>query len=797
MTTRWSVLRLLLFTVTLAQTDATRAQLALSPAPSPSPTMQQSREPTHPGTAVTSPELEAALREAAQALDRWQAELDAWERELRASPPPGSLAELQVRRERLIQQERDLRTRIGEARQRYEAIVGRIVAALSNYVAPRENGGNDDPLPGEPFLSRQRSADCGREGVPAIELADAPGLFRRVLTAPGARLQSAPRSDGPGEALPLFSILYVSAEEGDWLCAGPALDDAGRGWVEARRTRPWKHMLVMRLVEKGSRQRVLFFDDRDSLLDLVEDPGRKRRVGALYEEIARGKRPKGVVAAEPEVAIDITRNPYLLPIVEVRDAEFDDGELATVVRIAAVARGTPSSSSRVATGASDAPAGERRFRIGIAFVIDTTTSMGPYIDEVRRFLVTFQKLARQSEIGDRVRLALVGYRDNPAPDPRIEYTTRVFHDFGRSALNKDIIDAALKIYPSRVSTRNWREDAVAGMYSAIEELAWEEVDARVIVLVTDASARDPADPLATTPYGIETIKALAGQRDIAVVVLHMRTPEAERADDVARAEHQYRRLARTGDRNLPKYVPFEGNTVAAFGAQLGATARHLVAALERWPATVAAAGTEDAVRTVVADMASADGRGSPVASEGSLSGLLLHEVFARSWLEFVGRTGDATLEEFVEAWAVDRDLLDPRAEALTVAVFLTRKELDDLASRLAAIVEAARKGGSAEAFWRDVVRLSGSKTTDPDAVRRLGELLPAHLERLPYRSKMLSITRDHWSAMPQAQQLALLNEAREKLGIYRKVVEDQAKWIRVIPDDRSRDVYPLELRYLP
>jgi serine/threonine-protein kinase PpkA len=760
----------------------------------------------NPAQGPTSEQREETLRTRWSGLLKREAEIAATERRLREAPPEGSVAAVVRKLKEVSDEARALEARIGELAARQDRqLRDRLEPVLRTWTgsaaaaekapragpepptAPDSERRPAEPQPASVADTASTAVPCGDEGSMALPVPERTGLYRRVLATPGARLRERPDPGDPGKPVPLFSILYVSAESGDWLCAGPALDDAGRGWIRYVETRPWKHMLVARFVEKGVRRRVLFFSDEERLRTLLEDPDGRALAEKLYEELNTKGMPGGVVAVEPEAAIDDSKAPYLLPIVEATDAETDEGQIVRMVRVAAATRpfGNTETAERSAAAKAAATEGAgdvRAFSVGIVFVVDTTSSMGPYINEIRRFLAYFQALARKSRYGDRVKFAVVGYRDNTSPDPRIGYVARVFFDF-EAALSDRVLDRALAVEPAKVSTRDWREDAVAGLRAALEELSWEDVDARVLVLVTDASARDAGDPFATTRYGIESIRALAQQRDVGIIVIHMRTPEAEQAGDVRRAERQYRQLATTGDRNVRKYIGLEGNTIEAFHAQLQRTAEELMAALERVGA--------------LAQRAPAEHGETQSASQPSLSGLLLHEIFARSWLQAIGRATGASLPEFVEGWAADRDLVRPDYETLAVSVLLTRTELDDLAERLSRIVEAVRAGGTAEEFWQRVWRLSGEKVTDPQAIRRIGQLLPSFLDDLPYRSKILSLTKDDWDIMKQTEKLGLINEIAEKVAIYTSASENQAAWIRMDEAERSKDLYALELRYLP
>lgn len=116
--------------------------------------------------------------------------------------------------------------------------------------------------------------------------------------------------------------------------------------------------------------------------------------------------------------------------------------------------------------------------VDIAFVIDTTGSMGQFIAEAKQHLSrTLEELSKKSGIS--LNAALVEYKDHPPQDPT--FITRCV-DF-----TSDFPKMQDEIKKLKESGGGDGPEAVyRGVYDACEELSWRERSSRFILLVGDA-----------------------------------------------------------------------------------------------------------------------------------------------------------------------------------------------------------------------------------------------------------------------------------------------------------------------
>ena len=640
-------------------------------------------------------------------------------------------------------------------------------------------------------------------------------LFRRVLSLPGAVLR--PRPDATdtaeGKDVTTFSVFYVyevrTVDGEAWLRVGRSIQRGSEGWIAARQTEEWRNMLVMQFPDRANRGRVPFFDDERNVRTLLESFRRERDVRALYERLQRGDAGaiEGLVAVEPAEAIAGDARPYLMPILDWRSnvVIVDTGDIATLVQVAGIN----------AAGATEPTTGDdpdlSELNIGIAFVIDTTRSMGPYMRTAREIVVDFAREIESEGVGHFVDFALVGYRDNTGPNPGIEYVSRIYRDFGGisdlTALENELARARI----SPASTQDWREDAFAGLRTAIEELSWSpRMAARVIVLITDAGARSGSDPLASNPsYDTLNVRDDAQRRNIAIIPIHLRTPESERHDDTARASGVYCDISTTAEGC--NYIPLSLGDEMVYRAEMQAMVANLhdlIIRLSRDEAIEAVREEEtlpESTRAVLdafaADTSSRSGEGEP-ARKPRLAAIVQNQIF-RAQLQYLGRQRGTSLPPFYRAWAADLDLADPRYQALDVRVFLTRNQLDELAQVLGRLLEEARRSGtSAQALMDSLRHLSAAMTADPNMRTAgagddgtLGDLLPGFLRELPYRSNIFDLgLRDFANASIQAETVEQLGY---KLEQYRRINGDTAGWLDLGSGDPGEFVYPIQLRLLP
>ena len=631
----------------------------------------------------------------------------------------------------------------------------------------------------------------------ALSVPDKPGLYQRVLTRPAARLRAAPGGAVlPGPPLPPLTVLYVFGRQGaqgqDWVEVGAAAAGPAQGWIEAGQAIDWHQTLTLAFTRTSRRDPALFFRDHDRLAGLLEaadlGPGVARLRAALKSAPLPADFP--VIAKEPDTYIDPNRQFYLLPILSFESVYLGSGHETMLLKVAAVtlqageqglsAPGAGEAGSAPKPGPQDAarptpgPAANRPvgYRAGVVFVIDTSISMGPYIERTRAAVRRIYDRLRGSPLGARLSFGLVAFRSNVDAAPGLDYVSRVVATLedGRDPATFQAKVAGVE--EAKVSSKGFDEDAFAGVQDALERIDWTGFDARYIVLITDAGALDAKNPLGRTGLSAARLRLLAQEKDqsgggkVAIAVLHLLTRAGLQNHD--KAARQYRELSRWGDAG-DLYFPVAGGAVDAFGAQVDTLGDALLRQLE-------SAAADRPIE--VPEGPKAD----PVARKTALVGRAMQ-------LAYLGRETGSRAPRLIEAWVADRDLLDPSQKTLEVRVMISKNQLSNLQETLQAIFAAGERTQlSTKDFFDQLRGAAAALARDPDQVgplqvKRLGDLglVGAWLDGLPYTSQVMNLTQERWVARSYAEQQEVLDVIEEKIALYRKIHDDTDRWISLNP----------------
>jgi serine/threonine-protein kinase PpkA len=421
-------------------------------------------------------------------------------------------------------------------------------------------------------------------------------LYQRVLAKPGASLVAAPGNLLAKQVTP-FTVYYVYKREQnagkDWVEVGTNSHGDTKGWIQKEQLIDWNHGLTIAFRDPAGHDRVMLFRDADQLGKLAEstsaDPA---PYDFLYSAAAVGELPQDspVIAIQPKGYVDIREDFYLVPIREYRDI-YVGAEKGRMLRVSTVPHNSgdapmePLSSLTPApaeTPAAPVPEGTQDKRIaldtGVVFVVDASKSMDPYISRTRAAVQKiYDDISSNDPEGD-VSFGLVAFRDDPGAAPGLSYRSKVFADLQKGRAAGDFFASVAEVKAAQTSSKDFREDAYAGIKQAIEDISWGSHKARYMILITDAGAREGSDPLSGTGMSAQSLRQLARDNNIAIFVLHLLTSSPGSDHDVARG--QYKTLS---------YVPGIGDlyygvrtgAVGEFGRVLDALGGQLVAQMSR------------------------------------------------------------------------------------------------------------------------------------------------------------------------------------------------------------------------
>ncbi len=610
---------------------------------------------------------------------------------------------------------------------------------------------------------------------PAREAMLIPGkrtLRQRVLTRPGAAFRPQPGAAPAGQPASPLTPLFVYARQAgtdgkSWVEVGPASRGATLGWLGEDQIIPWQHTMTAAFHSPAGRERTLFFRDRDTLLAMLggaTPPQEARQLTAIAQ---RPQRPDNfpIVAIEPAEHIDIRRQFYLLPILQAESVAFQDGREYRMMEVASI----PLS--------SEPPGRQAPFTVGIAFVVDTTLSMDPYINKVRAALSEFVR-ATAAEPGAPTRYALIGFRNNLERQPRLDYITRTFAQFADSTDAPGFIRKIQDIKATNVDSLSFNEDSFAAITVAIDSLDWGDIQGRVVILVTDAGALAANDRFSATRMRPEELGEKARAAGVALMALHLKTPQG--ANNHALAERQYTTLTSMPLPTLgPQYFPVANGDPEA----LDRTVRDMLGKLR-------------AVRT---DQAAAQASRTPPAADDRAA--MIGHALRLAW---IGRQDRSSAPDLVRAWASDGYKGTNPPECLEVRVLLTRNQLNDLAQSLRFIIDEGRSGMlGGDAMFDRLQTVAAHLARDPEALRQrglesLGGVLGEYLDDLPYVSEVATMDRNSWRTMGGGAQTEFLDKLESRLRLYQDFNRTPELWKAF---DGGRDpgeaVYPVPLSALP
>jgi serine/threonine-protein kinase PpkA len=615
-------------------------------------------------------------------------------------------------------------------------------------------------------------------------------LYQRVLSTPGARIASEPGGK-PGEEVVPFTAFYVYGRTEmagkQWIEVGTDRHGSRAGWLPGADCIEWNHGLTAAFRDPTGHDRVLLFENSDALRQLAGQSSLKT-YQRLYAEAAQGQpsADSPVVAIQPPGYIDIREDFYLVPIHRYEDV-YLGSEKARMLQVSSVPLDSAPGSTAGRGG------GKRGYTAGLVFVVDSTLSMQPYIERTRQAVTTIFDTLGKADLLGQMNFGLVAYRDNVSAAPGLDYLVRTYVDLDEGRDAQGFLSRLKSLRDASVSSRDFTEDAYAGVKQAIEGIDWAGHDARYIVLVTDAGAREANDPLSSTGLDAASLRQMAQQKGIAIFVLHLLTA-ATMPDQAADAE-QYRQLADFPGIGSLYYGVATGN-IEEFGRVLDALAGQITGQVQ-----MAASNKQAPVPVPASDNAQLAELQARVAKLG----------YALR-MRYLQKGSDGEVPNVFDAWLLDRDFRDPTRSTLDVRVLLTRDQLSDLSDVLTQVLEAAEDGLlSPQNFLSELQSLAATATRDPEMLgatttttagggNSLADMgfMREYIEDLPYTGEVMGLSLDDWQSWSTQQQIAFLHRLEEKVGYYRALHDHTDLWVSLGGGPISGDsVYPIELDLLP
>ena len=622
-------------------------------------------------------------------------------------------------------------------------------------------------------------------------------LYQRVVTHPGAILVPQPSSSAKGEPIKTFSVYYCYGKKGGFLEVGPS-STASIGWVAENDVTHWPQAMTLLFSDRGQRSPILFFKDLRSLEDLCKADDMVARIKALYQTITDASRGKPldslmpVLASEPadDQGAVASQRFYLMPIQEMSDSFV----ALKFLKVASIDPGGKNSEKEGsgAAGQADSKMMEMR-KTGIAFVIDTTISMRPYIEQTRSVIKSCFDSIEGTGLTDSVGFAVVAFRNSTEARPKVEYRTEIISDF-RTLKDRMFIEAAIaKTEEAKASTHSYNEDSMAGIKMAVDGLDWSPYESRIIILITDAGPLRYEDPYALTRMGPKEIRDYAlTSHKINTIAVHVKTPSG--AKDHQYAELAYRDLA-VSSTGASLYMAVEAKTPSEGAKNFFRKTRELTTQLVSIIQETALPTPKEEKKEE-----NPDDEASRIAQA---LGYALR-------LDYLGKKNDNAAPSVVSAWIADHDLAklvdENYTKTVTVAVLLTKNQLSDLQNTLKIIVDNAirTKKTDQKDFFQSIISAAAMASNDPNLLSATPGMnlqqtgvLGEFLEGLPYQSQIMNLDEDEWYRKSVGEQTTFIKTLEAKIERYEEYDKDEANWEGFGSTFAGDKLYRIPLDMLP
>ncbi len=625
-------------------------------------------------------------------------------------------------------------------------------------------------------------------------------LYQRVVTHPGAKLlaDADAKAKIVQENVKSFSVFYVYDRKSGFLEVGPS-STGSLGWMEASLATDWPQAMTLLFTERSGRMPVLFFRNQETLKEICASDKLKEALSRLEEQVRAARGGAAMPADLPVIASEpsdqegaVSRNRfYLMPISRMTEP-FKGAKFLEVASIDPGSGKKPVPGGEDGANKDDTP---KTMRTGIVFVIDTTISMKPYIEQSLNVIRSSFDSLEKEKLGESTGFAVIAFRSSTTKNAKVGYTTLKVSDFKTLKERKSIEDALGKVEEATVSTHSYNEDSMAGIKTAVDSLSWQDYHSRIIVLITDAGPLPPGDPLASSPMAPSELLDYAKSKGIWITVAHVRSPAG--AKDHTYAEKAYRDLTRTAS-GASSYMPIPAPTPKEGAENFARTTKALTASLVKVARATSERKAPD--KPVPAKPQTPEDEGRRV---GDIIGYAMQ-------LEFLGQQRENRAPGVVKAWIADVDLaqLDDGREIATVevAVLLSKNQLSDLQRTLRIIVDQAErtKKTNSKDFFQTILSASAQLARDPVAfsakpgqnLQQTG-VLGEFLDGLPYKSTIMLMTEDDWYSKSVGEQTAVINRLNSLIARYEEYDKDTSNWQSFGAANSGDWIYRVPLSVLP
>jgi len=408
------------------------------------------------------------------------------------------------------------------------------------------------------FLLCLLSHACLVGSTPADEVVTTgTGASLKIVVRRDCAIHATPDRKGASQPARTFEFYYVLAPEkdskeklkGDFyrIATGITAKDAV-GWIHKDDVVEWPHRQALGLRPIAGRERARFYKSLGDLKAAYQAGG------------AKGPEPISVEQTSSGIG--------LMPILDQVAFKFEGDDVAGY-RVAYL-HARPDMGGGSATGSGTETAVDlSKATLDVVFVIDTTKSMQPHIDAMKRVVTEVKgKLAGNKAL--TVRFGLVAYRDTIASPPPDWYVTKLVCDLKTGADHAAFQRLLDETNEAKVGSEDTPEDVLAGLKIAIKEMDWNPDGFKNIVLIGDASAHldGPKNSQKETIAGLLSLAQPTGRESVKQkIAIHTIRIVSNDPTDHATCDEHFKRIAQGRDYPTPPHT-FDGKATPDFIAEL-------------------------------------------------------------------------------------------------------------------------------------------------------------------------------------------------------------------------------------
>ena len=635
-------------------------------------------------------------------------------------------------------------------------------------------------------------------------------VYQRAVSHPNAVLYSTQDARQAIGKPRTFTSYYLFAKTPKMVQVGVSAEKPD-GWLKVEDITEWPQAITMVFTDQMGRDPVLFFKDHEAVVKACESESIQKYMGQyvqLFANKARIPDNSPVIAAEPmgkEGQVSKNRF-YLLPVTNI-DTQFKESG-TQLLEVASIDPGKgPASAKEGSERREGAPNNNTqpvpdKFKTGITFVIDTTISMKPYIDQSVEVVKKIFDELQKSPAKNDVEIAVVAFRSNMQKSPGIGYTTKVISDFKGINQRQDLERLLRQVKEATVSTHAFDEDSYAGVKDAVDQLSWNKFNSRVILLLTDAGPLKEGDPTSRTGMSAEGLADYLREHNIYLTALHIKAPSGKKDHDYA--EKAYRELSKMSN-NRSSYIDVKVKSHEEGAKQFEAVSRMLASTYRNVVESTNNGRILDKPKQEEKKGASPEERAKQIAE---LTGYAMQ-------LQFAGAKNRTEAPQVVKAWIADSDLAaleqnpnDAPIPAVYPAVLLTKTQLSLLRKQLKSIIETAEEAFLLDTenfnFYEQLISAAAQMSRDPTKfnadpkanLAQKGVLLEV-LDGLPYKSRVIGLKKEDWVNMSTGEQQEFIKRLKGLIARYDEYDKDSANWEGFGSQNSNEWVYRVPLTMLP